>query len=188
MPPQAPGAEAHDGFMLRLTLGFGGGAARYDVGDTEVMLDGAALSFSLDIGGSPVENLVIHGRLSELAIADPTLTIGGDELGTIEDETFGFALLGPAVTYYFMPLNLYVTAAVGVSVGGGDDGERDDDTTEAGWALNLDVGKEWWAGDQWGLGVAGRFWYSSVPDETLGGDSIDIALAGFAVLFSATYQ
>ena len=54
--------------------------------------------------------------------------------------------------------------------------------------VNLDVGKEWWAADQAGIGVAARFWYSRVSDETLSLGRLDYQLLGGALLLSVTYQ
>jgi len=85
-----------------------------------------------------------------------------------------------------MPANVYVTGAIGLSNveiavdGGGSD------SSDTGVGVNVDVGKEWWVGDNWGLGVVGRFWYThatidAAVDETLN-------LLGGVLGFSATYQ
>jgi hypothetical protein len=193
--PMAPeeGSEQHDGFMLRATIGFGGarltrvGSAALFIAN-EAEYSGAGLLWSLDVGGSPVDNLVLHGRLAQITIGSPDTTFDGDDQGTIDELSAGALLIGPAVSYYIMPINLYLTAAVGlgVIVVTHDDDEDAEATSDAGVALNFDVGKEFWVNDQWGLGVAGRFWYTAAQDEEAGDAEFDCI--GGGLLFSATYQ
>ena len=189
VPPMGPrpGDEAHDGFMLRLTIGFGPGGMTFKASSQEEEYSGFAGTFSLDIGGAPSDNLVIHGRLADFVIVDPSVTVDGMDLGTAEDTTMALLLIAPAVTYYFMPVNIYLTAAVGpswfqVSVSG-----RDSESSKAGIGFNFDVGKEWWVGTQWGLGIAARFWYSHIAEDSSLGD-VDVNFLAGGVLFSATYQ
>lgn len=182
-------AEAHDGFMLRLAAGFGYGSGTEEVpvlGDVE--LSGGAGFFSLDIGGALVDNLVLHGRLSSLLLASPTVYVQDQEFDTPDDASLSFALLGVGLTYYLMPANVYFTGVVGVARASADDGTGDPSTTKAGFGLQGDIGKEWWVSDNWGLGVAGRLMYAAVPDEQVGDDSTTLHGLGFGVLFSATYQ
>jgi len=183
------GAEVHDGFLLRLTLGLGYGSGTEEVplfGD--IQLSGGAGFFSLDIGGALVDNLVLHGRLSDFFVASPTVYVDDEELGTAEDASLTFYLLGVGLTYYLMPANVYFTGVVGVARASADDGTGDPTATKAGFGLEGDIGKEWWVSDNWGLGVAGRFTFASVPDEQIGDDSTTLQGVGFGVLFSATYQ
>jgi len=186
--PQEPGVEAHDGFMLRMTLGFGGGSAEYELAGSRYESSGPATSFSLDVGGALSENFVLHGRLSEVAMEEPALSIDGEEIATFDNGRVVSFLFGPALTYYFMPINLYATVAIGISVGTGDDGERTTEGSDVGWGLNLDVGKEWWIGEQWGLGVAMRLFVSSAPEQTYSADGVDVDTRALTVLLSATYQ
>lgn len=57
-----------------------------------------------------------------------------------------------ALSYYFMPLNVYVTGAVGldwmsVAFDEADGDDRNGTTPDAGPGINLDVGKEWRVGN-----------------------------------------
>jgi hypothetical protein len=67
---------------------------------------------------------------------------------------------------------------------------RDDqsDSSEVGFGVDLDLGKEWWIDDNWGIGLALRLSLSAVPaSEDIARDAM--FGSGFvALLFSATYQ
>jgi hypothetical protein len=202
-------ANRHDGFMLRLTLGFGYGNLGQEAtapaalgGDSaESDAGGLAGTFSVDLGGAVSDSITIHARLSDLVIVDPDVTINGQDAGTAEDVSLAAFLLAPAITFYAMPANVYGTLAVGASWVRSDVNDREVDSSEVGLGLNVDVGKEWWVGDQWGLGIAGRFWLTATTETdtvtlppTLGvaPESVevetDVSVVGATVLFSATLQ
>jgi hypothetical protein len=187
-PPPPEGREQHDGFLLRLTAGVGGAGTNYSLEDEpDVNFTGVSGTFSVDVGGSLTENLVLHGRFSSFTLVDPEVEVDGADVGQFEDVTVTANLFAAGLTYYFMPVNIYVTGAVGLSwltmSYRGDNGR----TTDAGLGVNLDVGKEFWVGDNWGLGIAGRFWWSVLSDDESAVES-DVSMLGGAVLFSATYQ
>ena len=178
------GAEEHDGFMLRLALGMGFGQATFGTFDQELDLSGLSASFSLDIGGEIAPNFNLHGRLASASLPSPSMSIDGRRVSSNTNTNISASVLGIGATYYVMPINLYITGVFGLShILLSDDFRRR--RSNAGWALNLDVGKEWWVSDDWGLGVAGRFWLTRVAEEA---SDDDLTLAVFAVLFSATYQ
>jgi hypothetical protein len=200
-PPIAPpedGVEQHDGFMLRLALGFGASnmIEKFDesagiLGSSEFEYSGFSVTFSLDLGGSPVDDLVIHGRIADFLNASPSVSMDGEDLGEVDNLSLAGVLFGVGVTYYFMPINLYITGVVGpswISVGGSSvDSDGDTLSTDVGFGLNFDIGKEWWVGDNWGLGVAGRLWVTGVEHESSLGP-IQYGFVGGALMFSATYQ
>jgi hypothetical protein len=183
----AGGVEEHDGFMLRLALGLGYGQGTESFDARDVKLSGAGGFFSLDIGGALVDNLVLHGRLSNMVVASPTVYVNDQELGTAENASLTFYLLGAGLTYYLMPANVYFTGVIGIAKASADNG-FDESSTDAGFGFEGDIGKEWWVSDNWGIGVAGRFTFAAVPDEQVSGDSETLQGLGFGVLFSATYQ
>jgi hypothetical protein len=185
--------EQHDGFMLRFTLGFGSAdttATATEGPDLELEHSGFSVSFSADVGGAPEENLIIHGRLASMVITRPKQTLNGVEQpeDDVTIEAVDALLLGPGLTYYFMPVNIYVTAAAGLSWLAFPDSDDDEsDATEGGFGLNIDAGKEWWVSYDWGFGVAARFWYTRLGDEEAG-ERFDHDFFGWGILFSATYQ
>jgi len=193
-PKSRAGVEQHDGLMLRFMFGFG--SAGSSASGTELDLDreiehsGFSVSFSADVGGAPEENLILHGRLAMMAITRPQQTIDGVEQpeDDVTVDAVDALLLGPALSYYFMPANIYVTAAAGLSWLAFPDEEDDEsDATQGGIGFNVDVGKEWWVSYDWGLGVAARFWYTRLHDEN-DGLALDHDFLGWGILFSATYQ
>jgi len=182
------GRERHDGFLLRLALGFGGaishGSPRDDNGLSKLKVTGGAANFSFDVGGAVTENLVLHGRIADFEIVNPTIYVAGEKLGKSDEAVLDTVLLGPALTYYVMPVNLYLTAAVGLSkLQVRDEDDEVSGSTDMGVAFNFDIGKEWWVADDWGIGVAARFWYTHASEEDFNWN-----FSGLSVLFSATYQ
>jgi hypothetical protein len=191
-PPPDRGAERHDGFMLRLTLGFGGASMKEKLdasvlSATSMEISGFSGTFSFDIGAALTDGLVLHARLSDFVMTSPSVKVNGMTLGSANNSTFGAILFGPALTYYFMPINLYLTAAVGGSWLNVQNRNGDSATSGGGLGLNFDLGKEWWVSDNWGLGVALRFWYSHVSgkDSSIGYSD---NFLGYGIVFSATYQ
>ena len=199
--PRREGFEQHDGFMLRLAVGFGGAGATLDPKEDAATRDllgfdlkydfsGGAFVFSLDIGGAPTDNLIIHARMSDFAMIGPKVEIAGDS-GEL-DGSLASHLLGIGLTYYFMPVNLYLTAVIGagwLTLDPDTDDDEDSRATDMGVGFEFDVGKEWWVSDNWGLGLAGRFSLSSGTTENENTDiKSDFAMLGFGLLFSATYN
>jgi len=179
--------------MARLTGGFGSGvnsaAGTDSVGDFERTHDGFAGSLSLDVGGAPAENLIVHGRLANHTIVSPDLTLDGRELGEQERSSITAHLLGAGVSYYLMPINFYGTLAVGLSWLRFESKRGRQQYTHPGIAVNADVGKEWWISADVGLGVAARFWYTHASQEDA---EIDLEgthdYLGWALLASFTWQ
>jgi hypothetical protein len=184
-----PGAETHDGFMLRFTTGIGYAAAAASAESDDYTFGGASGAFAFDIGGAIGENLVLHGRFSDIPMIDPIVYLDGNEVREIDDANGVGVLLGPALTYYFMPANVYLTAAIGLSwLARGFERTDEVTSTGVGFGTNLDVGKEWWVSDNWGLGLAARFWYSHVSDRNVENRDVTYNLFGGSILFSATYN
>jgi hypothetical protein len=185
----------HDGFFLRLAIGAGGGGLTGDDfvdSGAEVSVAGAGLSTDIAIGGALVENLILHADIYQMTLFNPTVSRDGNEVGDADDvgdeegvgQDIRMAGLGIGVTYYFMPINLYLSGSVGLgqAVFEGDHG--DTEGSEPGFGGNLMVGKEWWVGADWGIGAAAQLLFIAVEDEVLG----DITGMSVSLLFSATYN
>jgi hypothetical protein len=179
--------KRHEGFMARLAVGIGGAFVDIDAEPTEVDLSGLSVAFSLDLGGSLVPNLILHGRFASVVVADPSMEVRGDDLIRADDSTAVAFLIGPGLTYYFMPFNVYLSLVIGLSwldlhYIGGESG-----LTDAGLGFNLDMGKEWWLTRHWALGIGLRFWFSHTHDEI---DKVRYTdqFTSLSLLFSATYE
>lgn len=198
-PPPDPSIERHDGVMFRLTLGLGGASVTQDytnVTALEVELSGRGLMWSADIGASVTEQLTVQGRIGQLLMLAPEFTAKNAAPGSPEsqpladDSTLTATLVGAGATYNFMPINLYLTAIVGMSVIYLELGDADDDDQEVvqnGLGFNFDVGKEWWVASQLGLGVAARFWWATGGAEYRGA-RFDRTFLGLGIVVSSTYQ
>jgi hypothetical protein len=182
LPSTASGEpRAHDGgFFLRLS-----GGAGYATSSVDADTGGAVLNFKFSgvggdmnfaIGGIVTENLALHGTLWGWVVSEPDLEVGNLK-GEISED-LQLTAVGGGVTYYFMPVNIYLSGSAGAAWLSLEDAE-----TDVGFALDLTLGKEWWVGNRWGLGFAGAFGYHSVPD----GD-IDQNWTGtsFGIRFTAT--
>jgi hypothetical protein len=189
------GAEAHEGFFLRLTLGLGWHAWKKQLpvpppddsglplGGGEASASGVGLGLGIAIGYVVAPNLALHITGTGHVVGEPVLELGGMEIEN-KGSSLAAMLLGIGGTYYLMPMNVYVSASFGF--GGMQFIPKEDIDpldTDAGFAWELMAGKEWWVADDWGLGAALQFAMVNTPDE---GERS----AAFAVnaLFSATYN
>ena len=91
---------------------------------------------------------------------------------------------GGGLTYYIMPANVYLAGSVGFGQAVFEDYRGAVDGSDLGLGVNLMVGKEWWVGSDWGLGVAGQGIILATDDEFLG----NITAFSTNILFSATYN
>jgi hypothetical protein len=176
----AGGVHEHDGLYLNMDLGGGGLTSRNSAID--YTLSGGAGSFSIALGGALTPNFVIAGRYWGVAVSSPSLNAQGVSYGSASDTTLGLSGIGLDLTYYFMPLNLYLTATPSfgiVSLQASGTTYK----TDNGFALRLAAGKEWWVSDNWGVGIDLQYAHSSNNDA-----GTSWASNWFGVAFSATYN
>lgn len=169
--------RAHDsGFFLRLSAGGGPARSEINIGGTEVSVEGFSGDFNFAIGAILANNLALHGTILGWAIGEPEASVGGT--GFPVPEELLLSGIGAGITYYAMPGNFYFSPTIGfgtLSIG--------DAETDAGLVLDFTIGKEWWVGSSWGLGLAGYFGYHSIPD---GGIDENWSGTSFGLRFSAT--
>jgi hypothetical protein len=63
-----------------------------------------------------------------------------------------------------------------------------DGKTKSGFAFDATLGKEWWVGDAWGLGLNGDVTYFSSKDDTILGVDETWSGPSFGLRFSATFN
>lgn len=173
-------ARTHDGFLLRLSAGPGYGETSIDPGE-KIKMSGASGDMNIAIGGIVAPNLAVHGTLWGWLVSGPDVEVGS-ESGTANDANLSVSFFGGGITYYFMPINIYVSPSIGAAVGSIEEGNTTYET-DTGFGLDLTLGKEWWVGDGWALGAAGAYSWHSV-----GEPNVDDKWSGsaFGVRFSAT--
>jgi hypothetical protein len=185
----AGGPRDHEkGFFLRMLAGGGSAGSKIESGSDSIDLSGTSGVFDLAIGGTVAPNLAIYGTFFGWLVSDPDAEVKvggvGNGSGSINGD-LDMTAFGAGVTYYFMPINLYLAGNIGMGSLSGDGGDLEGLETDSGLALNFLVGKEWWVSGRWGLGVAGAFGYHSFPDK-----DVDENWTGtnFSLLFSVTFN
>lgn len=187
-----PGDFAHDGMFLRLTAGVG--YAGYQAHGTTPspnqpanVIDpsdhGMSGGFALSLGASVRPNLALHGTIAFLSDTPSS----GDRV-FLEGSN---VLVGGGVTWYAMPWNLYLTGGAALATFGfvihdrrAGYEERDDSPRWAyGPGVFASIGKEWWTGPAWSLGLALEGTYARTY-----GDDLTFDHAGGQLVFSATFN
>jgi len=182
-PPGARPGQAdwtlhrHLGGFFRMTLGGGylsttpspSGAASFSSG---------AATLSVAAGGAVAEDWILAA--DTWVYAAPASKLG-------KDWTFGVSALGLNITHYFMPANVFIAFVPAVTLVTVSD--RNDETvreTQAGFGARFSLGKEWWVGDHWGIGLAVEGFFAS-NHEQASAQPVWTTIGG-SVVFSATYN
>jgi hypothetical protein len=176
--------RTHDGFLLRLSAGGGGAKTSEDFENSSLEISGSAGDVNFAIGGMISPNFAIHGTLFGWSLTDPEVELTGYGSGELNGD-LSMSAVGAGFTYYFMPANLYISPSVGVGTMTLDIDGLDDIESDPGLALDFTLGKEWWVGNSWGLGVAGAVGYHSIPDK---GTDDKITGSNVTIRFTATYN
>ena len=178
-------AHTHQGFYLNFQLGAGyGETTMEESGDADFTLSGPTGVARIKAGGAITENFIIYGVYGVFNIEDPKIEYG-DYSGTADGLSLTYYDLGIGICYYFMPINIYISADIASSkgelTGYGFKGE-----TESGVSFTFSLGKEWWVSDNWGLGVALILSGASMDDGP--GSDAEITHSFVGVAFTATYN
>ncbi len=186
------GVHQHDGFFLRFAPGFGTASTIVDVAGIDAFeFSGLAYSSRLQIGGAVSDNVIIYGEIGGDVYLSPTVKAVGEEV-EVTDVTVNPLGFGAGVSYYIMPANIYFSLSLLMST---ITVEVDGETIESdiGFGFKVLAGKEWWAGEDWGLGIAVFGSYSSMDVNKIGGQDVtdvipSISNTAFGILFSITYN
>jgi hypothetical protein len=190
-PPPPPGYHTHDGFYLRLHLGFGYTSMWANSAGTNVKISGDSAAIGITLGGAITDNLIIYGTMSGTTISTPDVKMGN--LSSTENgdaDSFGF---GGGVAYYIQPTNVYVAATLLANkLELSNSNGTVTNETDFGFGVEGIVGKEWWVSDNWGIGAAARAQFASMKDgrtdKALTSPGDTWKTAAFSLLFSATYN
>jgi hypothetical protein len=174
-------ARSHDGgFFFRAALGGGASHTKFADGFDDVEIKGTSGTADFALGYGIGRNLILHANVGAWAVVDPTIEFNGVET-EIDDVELAVQHIGGGLTYYLGDSNVFVTGFAGIGrLDGTVDGEEAG--TDNGFAAGAGIGKEWWLGDSFALGVMGSYGYHSVPEQDLDdkwkGSSFAISLTG----------
>jgi len=179
---QAPGqvestTHRHLGFFFRADIGVGYVHSSSSWSDgPQPPVSGVGVPLGLAVGGAISEDWILAGEV--WGLAGQNADAQGKGL-----LAYGYAL---AVVHYFMPANVYLSASPGITrlvfVTNITTGAT---SVNSDWGpgVKLALGKEWWVGDHWGLGIAAEIFLTFNKD---GGAPRTTVAPGLT--FSATFN
>lgn len=179
--PLPNGVHKHDGFFLRLVPGFG--YSQISIDDISFS-GGFTFANTIQIGGTVSDNLIIFGDIGGVNVFNPSVKVNDEEVDNPGDVRIVFGGVGPGITYYFMPENIYIAASILLHFEEFYLEDLSGIDARDGFGFNLMVGKEWWVGEQWGLGVSLYLRYGSQSDSK----DLTISSYSFGALFSVTFN
>ena len=190
-----------DGLFLRLSFGFGFGEdwQSTDSVPKEARLAGVGSVGDLAIGGIVAENLALHATFYSSTLADPVYQPSGIETAGNNNETYRVSTggLGVGLTYYIMPLNLYLSGSAGFgtrqterTVISGNTTNIERIVSDIGVGYQLAIGKEWWVSSEWSIGVGAQAIYvrAAMPMDGCDGCRRNRESLVSGIVFSATYN
>jgi hypothetical protein len=135
----------HLGFFFRADIGVGYVHSSSSWSDgPQPPVSSVSIPIGLAVGGAIAEDWILAGEVWGLAGPQNVNPPGKGLL------MWGYAV---AVVHYFMPANVYLSASPGITrlmfVTGNTSVSSD-----WGPGVKVALGKEWWVGDHWGLGIA----------------------------------
>jgi len=96
-------------------------------------------------------------------VANPTIKVGSSS-GSTNNTSAGIGGLGVGLTYYIMPLNVFLAGTVGFGpLSFSNNGTNS--STQNGLVGRFGLGKEWFVSQSWGLGIAGYVNFGVNPDQ-----------------------
>jgi hypothetical protein len=184
-PRYAPTEPTHSGLYLHLHLGGGFTSVTGSGGYSGTLkYSGGGPSFAVAVGGAVAPNLALFGNLFFTGSSDLKVSGGGYTTDSSGDTLL--AGIGGGIVYYFMPVNIFISAAlVSVQFEADDANGKTIHESDFGVGFQGMIGKEFWVSEHWGLGAALEFvGAGSMKDK----DDPNMSWSGgaFNVLFSAT--
>jgi hypothetical protein len=178
----------HDGFFLRIHYGFGNGlVVEQDYLGSDREFKGFTGTLRLQIGNEIAENLILFGEFGVFVMQDPDMHWQGESVSEV-DAVIAISDLGIGLTYYFMPINIYLSGSLTLSRNS-IDLEGVEKETGGGLGVYFSIGKEWWVSENWGIGVALFVYASSTEVENKDLDAtFDVYNRVLGIAFTATYN
>ncbi len=182
------GTRRHVGFFFRPDIGFGYLSSSESAGSATATMSGFSGIAGVSVGGAVSENLILAAHVFDAVAINPDVSISGLGSTSTTDTTVSFLGMGPELTYYFMPENIYLSGTLALTrLSVSSHGNTADTNWGAGGRLA--VGKEWWVSDHWGLGAKAHVSISANEDPVRGTSrSNTLWTWGLGLAFSATYN
>ena len=162
----APRVTDHTGLFLRMAVGFSALRLQSRSGE-ETRLKGPGLLYDFAIGWSVAPAIAAHlSGFGGFAFA-PRLARDDGASRSHDEATIRLHGLGAGATFH-LPLNMYVSPALGVGLAAGVDvtgATPRRERFDAGFASALDIGWEFWISPQWALGVGAKAAYFYLRDD-----------------------
>ncbi len=180
----SPQDKAHEGFFMRFLLGGGPGKVTIE-GTQDLVFKAIGMDFHFQIGKSIGQNFIVFGDLGGFSLSNPDAEYGGQSV-SVNDASVSAMGFGGGFTYYMMPANVYFSGSIlyckDTIESSGSKGE-----SEYGLGFFIALGKEWWIGNNWGLGAALFLDTSSLKDQADAyGNQAGIKNFIYGIAFSAT--
>lgn len=187
--------ETHDGFYFRAGMGAGylSNSVSFDPDPAQgdVSQAGAGVAGMLLLGGTVADGLVLGGGNMGAHFFKPTVTTGNVDSDPEGD--FAVNIVGPFVSWYPDPKQgLHGLLMLGFATAA--DGNDATSGAATGFGLGLGVGYDFWIGEEWSLGVLGRFQYQSLSTSSRalvsGAGTVDVTYDAMvpALLATITYH
>lgn len=198
---ESSGALVHDGFYLRLGMGFGAYGERFESRSTERYggksggdANGFATVSEIAIGGTVSPGLVLGGGVWTASLV--TSSYDKNEGVTVPDELEpdrrSFAIVGPFIDWYpNARKGFHLQGALGLATLNDrwDEDDSEPDYVALGAGAMFGVGYEWFIADEWSLGMTARITGAVVTGEDENGVRFYHAIGTSpSLLFSATYN
>jgi hypothetical protein len=184
-PEPPPAVErsyhVHDGFYLRLNLGYGAYGVKYE---SDTSTAGGAVAFDVLIGGSPSRGMAIGGALLSDYAPNVSVKKNDTNLGDANVET---GLIGPFIDGFPDPKGgFHLGGMVGLANIRTDakGGNTRNDTGGGGSAW---VGYDAWVGDEWSVGGLLRF-TAAVGRSEKDNQKLDSRSTALTLMFTALYH
>jgi hypothetical protein len=175
----------HKGFFLRLDGEGGYLNSSTNVAGSSFAISGGGAGIGVSIGGAVAEDVILFGHIYDLIATNPSVSSGSSSVGT-SSTSAGTVGYGIGLTYYFMPVNVYLSGTLAITVLTTEsNGTRSN--TQAGPGGRIAIGKEWWVSDHWGLGLAGQLSFAFNKDTGDSGAPTWSTVAP-SLAFSATFN
>ena len=145
-------AHRHLGIFVRADIGVGYMHFSASENGSTGSVSSVSIPLAVAVGGAVSENWILGAELWFAYGPSPKITLDSSSASPPDSNMF-LGNLGLLIVHYFMPANVYLSFAPGISR---LDLSFQGNTarTNYGFGAKLALGKEWWVSDHWGLGIA----------------------------------